>query len=94
MSNNSNQKNHLLPDGSIDNDNEIVIRQKHIIEISSEEIKRAIQYIRSKEDTDEELKKYKGMSDSDLRFATMRYIKEEIYNTLEKLIDRINDSHK
>lgn len=55
-----------------------------------EDIQRAIQYIKSDENQDKDLQKYKDLSDDELIKVINEHIKTEFYNALQRLFKEQN----
>lgn len=60
------------------------------IVFTDEDIQRAIQYIKSDENQDKDLQKYKDLSDDELMKVINERIKTEFYNTLQRLFKEQN----
>lgn len=60
------------------------------IGFTDEDIQRAIQYIKSDENQDKDLQKYKDLSDDELMKVINERIKTEFYNALQRFIKKQN----
>lgn len=60
------------------------------IVFTDEDIQRAIQYIKSNENQDKDLQKYKDLSDDELVKVINERIKTEFYNALQRLFKEQN----
>lgn len=60
------------------------------IGFTDEDIQRAIQYIKSDENQDKDLQKYKDLSDDELMKVINERIKTEFYNALQRLFKEQN----
>ena len=61
------------------------------IDLTIGEIKEAMDFIRSEKNTDKELSQYKHLSDEVLATIIIDKWRSEMYNTLDRLCERIND---
>jgi len=55
------------------------------LDITEEDIQRTIKYIKSDENQDRDLQKYKDLSDEELAKIIVDRIENEVYETLRKL---------
>lgn len=60
------------------------------IGFTDEDIQRAIQYIKSDENQDKDLQKYKDLSDDELMKVINERIKTEFYNALQRFVKEQN----
>jgi len=60
-------------------------RLNTFLDITEEDIQRAIKYIKSDENQDRDLQKYKDLSDEELAKIIVDRIENEVYETLRKL---------
>lgn len=60
------------------------------IVFTDEDIQKAIQYIKSNENQDKDLQKYKDLSDDELMKVINERIKTEFYNALQRLFKEQN----
>ena len=64
---------------------EIVHRLDTFLDINEEDIYRIINYIKSDENQDKDLQKYKDLPDEELANVIVDRIQNEVYSTLQKL---------
>jgi hypothetical protein len=67
------------------NVSEISYRLNTFLDITEEDIQRTIKYIKSDENQDRDLQKYKDLSDEELAKIIVDRIENEVYETLRKL---------
>ena len=61
------------------------------IDLTTEEIKEAMDFIRSEKNTDKELSQYKHLSDEALATIIIDKWRSEMYTTLDRLCEKTNN---